>query len=194
MICMIDYDCTIGKCAHHSKRCGPHGPTPNRPRGDEAKTKKILTYNYHPLEVTNTMEKGLCMAKSWDMWGHVRLTQCWTSVTHTSGPAIPYSSPHRWPARQGEWFFVFAPKKRLFIQFIHWANLAAPVPCCCSERTTEKHTFINQEGRMKKTIIDIIANAITLPKNNIARARRPSQKEPGIPTIHFQVLTVSFRR
>ena len=58
------YDCTIGKCAHHSKRCGPHGSTPKRPRGDEAKTKKMLTYNYHPLEVTNFMEKGLCVAKS----------------------------------------------------------------------------------------------------------------------------------
>ena len=34
---------------------------------------------------------------------------------------------------------------------------------------------------------------ITLPKTNIAPENRPSQKETSIPTIHFQVRTVSFR-
>ena len=33
----------------------------------------------------------------------------------------------------------------------------------------------------------------TLPETNIAPENRPSQKETSIPTIHFQVQTVSFR-
>ena len=33
----------------------------------------------------------------------------------------------------------------------------------------------------------------TLPETNIAPARKPSQKEPSLPTIHFQVRTVGFR-
>ena len=33
----------------------------------------------------------------------------------------------------------------------------------------------------------------TLPETNIAPENRPSRKETGIPTIHFQVRTVSFR-
>ena len=33
----------------------------------------------------------------------------------------------------------------------------------------------------------------TLPETNIAPKIRPSQKETSIPTIHFQVRTVSFR-
>ena len=33
----------------------------------------------------------------------------------------------------------------------------------------------------------------TLPETNIAPENRPSQKETSIPTIHFQVRTVSFR-
>lgn len=42
------YDCTIGKCAHHSKRCGPHGSTTKRPTGDEAKQKRCwLTITIH---------------------------------------------------------------------------------------------------------------------------------------------------
>ncbi len=33
----------------------------------------------------------------------------------------------------------------------------------------------------------------TLPETNIAHENKPSQKETSIPTIHFQVRTVSFR-
>ena len=33
----------------------------------------------------------------------------------------------------------------------------------------------------------------TLPETNIAPIRKPSQKENSLPTIHFQVRTVSFR-
>ena len=34
---------------------------------------------------------------------------------------------------------------------------------------------------------------ITLPETNIAPENRPSHKETSIPTIHFQVRTVSFQ-
>ena len=33
----------------------------------------------------------------------------------------------------------------------------------------------------------------TLPRTNVAPENRPSQKETSIPTIHFQVRTVSFQ-
>ena len=35
--------------------------------------------------------------------------------------------------------------------------------------------------------------SIALPKTNMALARKPSQKETSLATIHFQVRTVSFR-
>ena len=33
-----------------------------------------------------------------------------------------------------------------------------------------------------------------LPETNIAPENRPSQKETNVPTIHFQVRTLSFRK
>ena len=38
-----------------------------------------------------------------------------------------------------------------------------------------------------------ISDMFTLPKTNIAPENKPSQKENHLPTIHFQVRTVSFR-
>ena len=38
-----------------------------------------------------------------------------------------------------------------------------------------------------------LEGGFTLPETNIDPEKRPSQKETGIPTIHFQVRTVSFR-
>ena len=38
-----------------------------------------------------------------------------------------------------------------------------------------------------------LKSKLTLPETNVAPENRPSQKESSIPTIHFQVQTVSFR-
>ena len=40
--------------------------------------------------------------------------------------------------------------------------------------------------------VDLIL-VVTLPETNIAPARKPSEKETSLPSIHFQLRTVSFR-
>ena len=55
---------------------------------------------------------------------------------------------------------------------------------------------LSWEEVVRNTILyDIIHMLVcsTLPETNIAPQNRPSQKEISIPTIHFQVRTLSFR-
>ena len=52
--------------------------------------------------------------------------------------------------------------------------------------------FLGVSFRMKQTLS--LWRECTLPETNIAAARNPSQKEPSLPTIHFQVRTVGFRQ
>ena len=45
----------------------------------------------------------------------------------------------------------------------------------------------------QETLTSLILTISTRPKTNIAPENRPSQKKSSLPTIHFQVRTVSFR-
>ena len=75
----------------------------------------------------------------------------------------------KWPFWDGEW------KRDLY----NWVGISSPISKEISNRTHGLRTLKNPVS--------------TLPETNIAPENGPSQKETSIPTIHFQVRTVSFR-
>ena len=69
----------------------------------------------------------------------------------------------------------------------HVSNFGVKVPKSQDDKVDWKFMSFFQMGW------DALIESITLPEPNIASENRPFQKETHIPTIHFQVRTVSFR-
>ena len=91
----------------------------------------------------------------------------------------PVSSGINYPSTGGAGFLPSTAHWELLVDFteLNW-SLGVVEPL---------HVFAEM------TSMEKIWESSSLPETNIAATRKPFQKETSLPTIHFQVRTVSFR-